>query len=228
MTAVPKWSLKGDWFDTCNCAIPCPCTFAQPPTSGNCEGILAWHIRDGSYGDVPLGGLNVMALGAFQGNLWESGTKATMGMFIDERADGRQREALQMIFGGRAAAGRVCSRIPSARSVVLNSLASISRWLTTSRPGEPRFLAGWSPARSRSAARPPFLGSASKCTILAVRRWARTRSPLTASRPPTRRRPSASNGTGLVVRANIYASTGRVLMQAKGVVPLSSCPFGNH
>ena len=56
MTAVPKWSLKGDWFDTCNCSIPCPCTFAQPPTSGDCEGILAWHIRDGSYGDVPLGG----------------------------------------------------------------------------------------------------------------------------------------------------------------------------
>ena len=102
MTPVPKWSLNGDWFDTCNCAIPCPCTFAQPPTSGTCEGILAWHIRDGSYGDVPLGGLNVMALGTFKGNLWESGTKAAMGMFIDERADERQREALQMIFSGRA------------------------------------------------------------------------------------------------------------------------------
>ena len=101
MTTIPKWNVKGDWFDTCNCSIPCPCTFAQPPTSGNCEGILAWHIRNGSYGDVRLDGLNVMAAGTFQGNIWDGKTKATMGLFIDERANERQREALQMIFGGR-------------------------------------------------------------------------------------------------------------------------------
>lgn len=102
MTAVPRWTIKGDWFDTCNCAVPCPCTFAQAPTTGECEGILAWHIRNGKYGDVSLDGLNVMALGTFTGNIWEGQTKATMGLFMDERADERQREALQMIFGGHA------------------------------------------------------------------------------------------------------------------------------
>jgi hypothetical protein len=102
MPTVPKWNLKGDWFDTCSCSIPCPCTFAQPPTSGSCEGILAWHIRTGQYGEVKLDGLNVMALGAFDGNIWEGKTKATMGMFMDERADDRQREALQTIFSGQA------------------------------------------------------------------------------------------------------------------------------
>ena len=102
MTDTPKWNLKGDWFDTCNCSIPCPCTFAQPPTSGNCEGILAWHVRNGRYGDVALDGLNVMALGTFEGNIWDGGKRAIMGLFIDERGDERQREALQMIFGGRA------------------------------------------------------------------------------------------------------------------------------
>ena len=102
MTDVPQWRIAGDWFDVCNCNIPCPCTFAQPPSTGNCEGVLAWHIREGQYGGVPLDGLNVMALVAFQGNIWAGGTKLTMGVFIDERADDRQREALQMIFGGRA------------------------------------------------------------------------------------------------------------------------------
>jgi hypothetical protein len=63
MADVPKWSLKGDWFDTCKCAIPCPCYFAQPPTYGDCDGVLAWHIREGDYGGVKLAGLNVMALG---------------------------------------------------------------------------------------------------------------------------------------------------------------------
>jgi hypothetical protein len=102
MADLPRWNVKGDWFDVCNCSIPCPCTFAQPPTTGNCEGLLAWHIKTGQYGDVRLDGLSVMAVGTFKGNIWEGKTKASMGMFIDERADARQREALQMIFGGRA------------------------------------------------------------------------------------------------------------------------------
>ena len=101
MAKVPHWRIVGDWFDTCNCTIPCPCTFAQPPTTGDCEGILAWHIRKGSYGDVLLDGLNVMAVGAFTGNIWEGNTKASMAIFLDERADDRQRDALHQIFGGR-------------------------------------------------------------------------------------------------------------------------------
>jgi hypothetical protein len=102
MADIPRWNVTGDWFDVCSCNIPCPCTFAQPPTNDTCEGLLAWHIRTGQYGDVQLDGLNIMAVGTFKGNIWEGKTKAAMGMFIDERADARQREALQMIFGGRA------------------------------------------------------------------------------------------------------------------------------
>jgi hypothetical protein len=101
MAQNTRWHIVGDWFDTCNCSIPCPCTFAQPPTTDNCEGILAWHIRKGNYGDVSLDGLSVMAVGAFTGNLWEGKTKASMAMFIDEQADEQQRDALQLIFGGR-------------------------------------------------------------------------------------------------------------------------------
>ena len=101
MAEVPRWHIVGDWFDTCKCSIPCPCTFAQPPTTGDCEGILAWHIRKGNYGDIPLDTLSVMAVTAFTGNIWEGNTKASMAIFIDERADERQRDALQKIFGGR-------------------------------------------------------------------------------------------------------------------------------
>src|SRR5262245_12658274 len=102
MAEVPAWHVTGDWFDTCNCSIPCPCTFAQPPTTGDCEGILAWHIRKGNYGDIRLDDMSVMAVGTFTGNLWEGKTKATMAIVIDERADESQRSALQMIFGGQA------------------------------------------------------------------------------------------------------------------------------
>ena len=40
-------------------------------------------------------------MGGFEGNIW-AGAKAAFGLFFDERADERQREALQMIFGGQA------------------------------------------------------------------------------------------------------------------------------
>ena len=44
----------------------------------------------------------MVALGVFVGNIWGGETKATMGIYMDERADEGQREALQMIFGGQA------------------------------------------------------------------------------------------------------------------------------
>jgi hypothetical protein len=62
---------------------------------------MAWHIREGRYGEITLSSLNVIALGAFEGNAW-AGAKVTMGIFIDERANDSQREALRMIFGGQA------------------------------------------------------------------------------------------------------------------------------
>jgi hypothetical protein len=101
VSEILQWRVTGDWFDVCKCAIPCPCTFAQAPTYGDCEGILAWHIRDGHYGDTGLNGLNVVALGFFEGNIWEGKTKATMGMYMDERADEPQRQALTVIFSGQ-------------------------------------------------------------------------------------------------------------------------------
>jgi hypothetical protein len=101
VTDIPTWHTKGDWFDVCKCSVPCPCTFAQPPTTGDCAGILAWHINDGSYGDVDLSGLSVVAVSTFTGNIW-AGAKAQMGIYIDDRADDRQREAIQAIWGGQA------------------------------------------------------------------------------------------------------------------------------
>jgi len=101
MAEIPKWHVEGDWFDVCKCNIPCPCTFAQSPSYGDCEGGLAYHIVKGHYSEVSLAGLNLLALGSFEGNIWGGETKATMGIFIDERADEKQREALQMIWGGR-------------------------------------------------------------------------------------------------------------------------------
>jgi hypothetical protein len=102
MAEVPRWRLAGDWFDVCRCRVPCGCTFAQAPDEGQCDGILAWHVREGNYGDVALDGLNVVGVGSFEGNIWTGEANPAMGFFIDERADDRQRAALEAIWSGQA------------------------------------------------------------------------------------------------------------------------------
>lgn len=100
--AIPNWYARGDWFDVCSCDIPCPCEFAQAPTNNHCEGVLAYHIREGRFGDVSLDDLSVVLLGTFDGNIWSGEARLTAGVFVDERADAAQRAALEAIFMGRA------------------------------------------------------------------------------------------------------------------------------
>jgi hypothetical protein len=101
---VPNWKVSGDWFDVCKCNMPCPCEFAQAPTYDECDGILAYHINKGNYGETTLDGLNILALGGFKGNIWagDGTTKIDLGFFFDEKANEKQREALNMIFTGQA------------------------------------------------------------------------------------------------------------------------------
>jgi hypothetical protein len=99
---VQEWRLRGQWFDACKCSVPCPCSFAQPPTFGDCEGVLLWHIDEGTYGDTSLNGLNVAMLGSFVGNVWAEHTDSYAAIFMDAAADEQQLDALQTIFGGQA------------------------------------------------------------------------------------------------------------------------------
>jgi len=64
--------------------------------------VLAYHIREGEYGDLRLDGLNVLAVSQFEGNLWAREAQLTLGLYIDVRADEQQREALQQVFSGQA------------------------------------------------------------------------------------------------------------------------------
>ena len=102
--SIPKWTASGDWFDVCKCNVPCPCEFAQAPTYDDCDGIMAYNIKKGIYGETLLDDLNVLALVSFKGNIWagDGKTKLNMAIFFDENANEQQKEALNMIFSGRA------------------------------------------------------------------------------------------------------------------------------
>jgi hypothetical protein len=64
---------------------------------------MAYHIEEGNYGEISLSGLNVLILDSFKGNPWaDHWVKVNVGIFFDEKANEQQRNALNMIFSGRA------------------------------------------------------------------------------------------------------------------------------
>lgn len=97
---MTQWKLTGTYFETCNCDVGCPCAFGSAPTEGFCTAIVAWHIKQGKFGDVPLDGLNVALLVDATGNMIENKWKAAA--YIDDKASEAQKGALLSIFGGKA------------------------------------------------------------------------------------------------------------------------------
>lgn len=95
-----KWEMEADYVQACSCDYGCPCEFEAPPTRGFCEALGAWRINRGRYGDVSLAGLGLGFVARWPGAL-HLGNGAGI-VFIDERANDQQREALTQIASGAA------------------------------------------------------------------------------------------------------------------------------
>lgn len=100
MAAATSWQMRGDIMEACSCATTCPCNFGSDPTQVPCGAIVGWRIRDGQYGTTRLDGLNVVLYLQHPGHLFQGGW--TVGLYLDERADPPQGEALGAIFSGQA------------------------------------------------------------------------------------------------------------------------------
>jgi hypothetical protein len=94
-----EWSMQGLEFTNCNCSWGCPCQFNGLPTHGDCRAFCFVQIDRGGFGDVPLDGLRWGVVAA-----WPSAIhlgNGTLQSIIDERADPRQREAIETVSHGR-------------------------------------------------------------------------------------------------------------------------------
>lgn len=94
------WSLKGTYFESCNCDIGCPCIFLSTPTTGECEALVGWHVESGSDGDISLDGLNFAVAVNSPGNMAE--TQWRVAVYVDDRANEAQQQSLINIFTGQA------------------------------------------------------------------------------------------------------------------------------
>ena len=93
------WTLSGKVLVTCNCDWGCPCNFNARPTHGHCEGGWTWQVDHGSSGAVALDGLYFSVFAKWPGAIHEGNGEALL--LIDERADSRQRAAIEELLGGK-------------------------------------------------------------------------------------------------------------------------------
>ncbi|HLF07859.1 MAG TPA: DUF1326 domain-containing protein [Dehalococcoidia bacterium] len=101
-----EWSLRGEYFENCNCRVSCPCTMnlAWKPSSddGSCHVMLAFNVQQGRYGTISLDGLNaVVVVNTPAGQAMADGGLSA-ALYLDQRASPQQQEALATILSGQA------------------------------------------------------------------------------------------------------------------------------
>ena len=94
--------------------------FLSAPSHGECTVLLAWHIEKGRSGETSLDGLNVALAAHAPGHMMQ--VKWNVALYLDERANESQRQALTQIFGGQAggepaALGPLIGKVLGVRAV---------------------------------------------------------------------------------------------------------------
>src|SRR2546428_10334551 len=97
---IPRWELKVDYVESCNCNFGCPCNFSGYPTDGHCEALVGYHVRQGHFGRTRLDGLDVIYAAAWPKAIHQGG--GTLRLYVSEAASAEQRDALVRIFSGKA------------------------------------------------------------------------------------------------------------------------------
>ena len=105
-----EWHVAGSYLESCNCEAICPCrridgVMGGRSTYGECLGALSWRVLDGHADDVALTGLGVVLATRYHDD--EPGSPWSFVLYVDERGDEQQREALASIFAGRVSGTQI-------------------------------------------------------------------------------------------------------------------------
>lgn len=114
---MASWQISGQYMETCNCAMLCPCitsNMAAQPTEGDCQAAVAMRIDHGAKDGVKLDGLSFIVMLQSSGPMAQG--NMTVGLIIDEAASPEQAEAIQAIATG-AAGGPMAALAPLVGSV---------------------------------------------------------------------------------------------------------------
>jgi hypothetical protein len=117
------FSVKGDYFETCNCDVSCPCIWLGPATQDACDVMLAWHVAVGQKDGIDVSGLNAVMAVRTPKMMTDGNWK--VALYVDDRATPEQSKALGEIFSG-GAGGHLAGLGPLISEVAGIAPASIS------------------------------------------------------------------------------------------------------
>jgi hypothetical protein len=118
-----SWKVSGELEEACSCRPACPCWFKSLPSRMTCDGAQIIFIAKGHYGKVPLDGLAVAQFvqSPEHQSMFESFGRWNFDyVYIDEKANAQQREALRELalhFFPPAAKSREYRDVPITRQV---------------------------------------------------------------------------------------------------------------
>ncbi len=98
---MATWQISGEYMETCNCALLCPCitsNLAALPTEGDCKAAVTLRIDKGHKDGVQLDGLSFIVMMHAPGAMGAG--NITVGLIVDERASDAQVEAISAIATG--------------------------------------------------------------------------------------------------------------------------------
>ena len=99
-----SYSVKGSYFESCNCDPICPCRMADGlpggrSTYGECLGALAWLVEEGQVNALDVAGRKVVLTVRYHDD--EPRSPWTIVLHVDADATETQRGALADVFLGR-------------------------------------------------------------------------------------------------------------------------------
>ena len=95
----PQWRMEVESLQSCNCDYGCPCNFNGMPTTGNCEGFIAFHVRKGNFDKTNIDDVK-FALGVWWPKAIHMG-EGTGALYIDAAAIPAQVKAIEEITSGK-------------------------------------------------------------------------------------------------------------------------------
>lgn len=99
----PKWSIRGEYMESCNCDYLCPCIYTNPqaPVSHDqCYAVMVFRIDEGNCEGVRLDGMK-FALVIRSGRVMADGNWV-FGVVVDDAGTEAQRRALAAIAAGES------------------------------------------------------------------------------------------------------------------------------
>ncbi|MDT7044096.1 DUF1326 domain-containing protein [Candidatus Nitronereus thalassa] len=95
-----QWMIRGVEYSNCNCAYGWGSQFNAPLTQGLCAALDSGYIAEGYFNETQLDGLSYVLLLQWPHEMVAGNGKQQI--FIDQRANSAQREALRKILHGES------------------------------------------------------------------------------------------------------------------------------